>query len=74
MTQEINLHGGPWHGRVIVIPNDVDHFHLEGPDFDQMQTIAASDGVEAMVVPLKEGTYSRVGTSKTDFEWDGWLQ
>lgn len=49
---------------------DVNHFHItkapSKPVLDEA-TIATP-------LDLADGTYSRVGTSQTEFEWDGWKQ
>ena len=73
MAQNITLHGGPWHGRTLAIEDGHDHFHIIEPFPTPKAERAENDG-EFFPKNLKtrEGTYSRVGTTGYDFEWDGW--
>lgn len=64
MGKMVSLHGGPWHGRSIVVPDEADHFHI------QQQIEPTGD---SPLVQIKEGTYSVVRGNPADFEWDGYV-
>jgi hypothetical protein len=70
MAQTIRLHGGPWHGQLTAVEDGRDHFHIIEalPDFNRYADSIPTDGT----VPTREGMYSRIHDSKTEFEWDGW--
>lgn len=70
MANTIHLNGGPWHGQVVAIPDDRDHFHiimpvLSPPEFQQAEN---PSGIET-----REGTYSQVRGLPGEYEWDGWV-
>lgn len=67
MAQTITLHGGPWHGQVRAVEDDRDHFHILG----MMEPITGTFELPADM-RKREGMYSRIHNSKTEFEWDGW--
>lgn len=67
------------HGETTALDGGGNHFHIKGLDPAAMDELIheaenAPPEVEIMVgmVPVREGTYSRVGKSQ-DFEWDGWV-
>jgi hypothetical protein len=72
MSQTIDLHGGPWHGRTVELPDGQDHFHIVGPMDLPVDYTAESADMEIGQVHTREGMYSRVCRSR-NFEWDGWL-
>lgn len=65
MSQDILLHGGPCHGKLLALPDGVNLLRV----LDAIPADAEDPDDE---VELRAGTYSRVLYSKTDFEWDGW--
>ncbi|AUX83385.1 hypothetical protein FDJ34_gp47 [Microbacterium phage Eleri] len=70
MAQQITLYGGPMHGQSFALEDGLDHFHIREmlpPEFKYGETGSPGDTLKT-----REGTYSRVGRSRTEFEWDGW--
>ncbi|QXO13638.1 hypothetical protein SEA_QUARTZ_47 [Microbacterium phage Quartz] len=70
MSQHIKLFGGPMHGKEIALEDGVSHFHIREmlpPSFVYGETNNPAD-----LVRTRDGMYSRVGHSRTEFEWDGW--
>jgi hypothetical protein len=70
-TIDVKLHGGPWHGRIIALPDDKDHFHILGSATETAQEYTEEDEIKP--VELRSGMYSRVVRCPNDFEWDGWV-
>lgn len=70
MKKTVQLHGGPWHGQRIDVPDHADHFHVQQPVFTGLDMLPMDEPTQ---VPVKEGTYSRVLGHPNDFEWDGWV-
>lgn len=68
-AKRVLLHGGPYHGKVVDVPEQNDHFHIMG-----MIPKGTAFGVEGHV-ETREGTYSQVSgpNNRNDFEWDGWV-
>lgn len=57
------------HGHEIALQDGVNHLHIR----EFAGTESWTPGTEyPETVQYREGTYSRVGRSKTEFEWDGW--
>lgn len=77
MAQTIHLNGGPWHDRVVAIEDGLDHVHVMEAVPDAIRRAILDETMQEgfNVVPLKEGTYSRVSGPqyRNEFEWDGWL-
>ena len=69
MTQEVELHGGPWHGRKVSLEDGKNHFHIVGTVPSEPPHIEEGQG--ANMTQKREGMYSRVGKTSA-FEWDGW--
>lgn len=67
MAQTVRLHGGPAHGQTRAVQDDRDHFHIIEPN--PLYELGVNDDT---VLPTREGMYSRIHNSKTEFEWDGW--
>lgn len=70
MVQQITLFGGPMHGKHIALEDGMNHFHIREmlpPSFSYGETGNPMD-----LVRSRDGMYSRVGRSRTEFEWDGW--
>lgn len=73
MAKKVTLYGGPMQGNVVVLPDDVRHFHiarLTPEDGLRLLTDLALDSMETR--PQQLGTYSTIHNSPTEFEWDGW--
>lgn len=73
MARRVYLHGGPWHGRVIMVPEDHDHFHIIEPVEDQVTFSEEEQIILIENVKIREGTYSQVRGEPRAFEWDGWV-
>jgi len=60
-TRTVTLHGGPWHGRIVALVVEANHFHIN---------MFPYGGTHA-----REGTYSQVSgpNNQNNFEWDGWV-
>lgn len=70
MAENISLHGGPWHGKAMAIPEGTNVVRVNRAALFKPGTLM--DAVPSEV-PFQEGQYSRVRHTK-DFEWDGWKQ
>lgn len=70
MAQTVNLHGGPWHGRTTAVQEGRDHFHIIEPE-EPLASLLTDEDIPTSV-KTREGMYSRIHNSKTEFEWDGW--
>lgn len=68
-AKTVRLHGGPYHGHTIAVPEGNNHFHVVGT-----QPVAYGDD-DQKPVGVQEGTYSQVSgpNHQHDFEWDGWV-
>ena len=71
MQKEVTLHGGPLHGKKIVIPADWGAFKVAQLEEDYL-TFRHDPEKEPVEVTIREGVYSSVHFSPKDFEWDGW--
>jgi hypothetical protein len=69
MPQTIQLHGGPWHGKVVTVQDGRSHFHIIQP-VPPLKELPDPD--ELASYPTREGIYSRVHGSIRHFEWDGY--
>lgn len=78
MARRIHIHGGPMHDQTLVVPDNLDHFHIKGMkpmDFSEALTQPTRyNELSLTPVPTRTGTYSQVGHKGywNDFEWDGW--
>lgn len=74
MGQGIRLHGGPWHGREIVIQDGANSLVIRQPIVGLLNLPPWGTEAELADTPIqhRDGTYSRAHKSDTDFEWDGW--
>lgn len=74
MAQRIRLHGGPWHGRTVEIPDNRDHFHIIEPveEIARYFINAPTESEAFETAQTREGTYSRVQGYPGNYEWDGW--
>jgi len=68
-SKEIKLNGGPWHGRVLSIPAEKDHFHIVGHELTPAEFSAEAE----TPVETVHGMYSVVKGEPSQFEWDGWV-
>ncbi|UVG34614.1 hypothetical protein SEA_CHEETO1_49 [Microbacterium phage Cheeto1] len=72
-SKTVTLHGGPLHGKTMAVPLDWDHFHIAGmPNLADLYS-TMNDETSPLESVTRQGTYSRVAGSSTDFEWDGWV-
>lgn len=58
------------HGEEIALRDGNDHFHIR--EVTPPQFVYGEVGNPSDLVNYREGMYSRVGHSRTEFEWDGW--
>lgn len=74
-TKTVHLHGGPWHGRVVNLVAEADHFHVMGMDPSSLLRGIIEDQDNPAEIDTREGTYSQVSgpNYRNDFEWDGWV-
>lgn len=71
MTDVYKLHGGPWHGRTVIVEEGRDHLHILEPV--GIQELGKAEGT---LIPdpirTREGMYSRITRMPGHMEWDGW--
>ena len=72
MARVVRLHGGPWHGRIVQVQDDRDHFHIIEPVAVVRDLTEIDENTQPERVETREGMYSIVKGSPTDYEWDGW--
>jgi hypothetical protein len=67
--KEVELHGGPWHGRKLVIDPGLRFITVAKPSepLSVMEAKADFKNVHSIT-----GTYSQVANRPYDYEWDGW--
>lgn len=68
----VMLHGGPMHGKVVGVPAGVSHVHIKGFKPGHPRFISGPATTND-TMPIRDGLYSSVHGSSTDFEWDGWI-
>lgn len=65
MTEQIELHGGPRHGRKLALPDDY------GNTLDMEILLRTSDGIEVKRSAKYTRVHSISATPSRDFEWSG---
>jgi len=71
MNKSVTLHGGPWHGKQLVISAELDLIKiatLANPE----EVIRPEPGTLFPEVELRYGTYSSIRYKPGHFEWNGW--
>lgn len=68
----VQLFGGPYHGKAVAVPVQVDHIHVQG--YEPAESITPDEGHQHF--NTRRGTYSQVSgpNNRDHFEWDGWDQ
>lgn len=68
-TKIVALHGGPYHGRAVEIPNMEESFTCEAVGEYNIKEFFETSALESLKV--RTGTYSRIRGKFREFEWDG---
>lgn len=70
MSHIVTLHGGPLHGTIIELPDDIKHLHVAGiGDPDEILEVDEGTPLE---LTLRSGTYTPIHGVQDALEWDGW--
>jgi hypothetical protein len=70
-VRNVQLHGGPMHGKMVAVPAGQNHIHIQGMD-EKANPWEAPDQEAPLSALMRRGTYSQVSGYPHDFEWDGW--
>ena len=70
MSQRVKLHGGPMGGVEMDMSSDSNYLYIM--KMIPPKELHTEDTGKIVEVEKSKGRYSRVGTSTTQFEWDGW--
>jgi hypothetical protein len=76
MAHDVLLWGGPWHGQLVAVQDDRDHFHILVP-FQVGEHELPNGLLIPETIHTREGMYScvkksRIDGTHEDYEWDGW--
>jgi hypothetical protein len=72
-VRNVQLHGGPMHGKLVAVPAGQNHIHIAGMDDEAMIRAYQREAEDTPVSSvMRRGTYSQVSGYPHDFEWDGW--
>lgn len=73
-ARTVYLHGGPYHGLEVTIPEGIDYFHIQGHDRESTYRGITEDQDTPIDIEVLSGTYSQVSgpNNHNNFEWDGW--